>query len=185
MFDPLTDRAERLLRCARRVAIPLPELADRLRTESVALAAELDRDPRFILVDPTVRSDLSLLPPPDRDRYAAALSAAGVHTAVTVSLAAPVESASGSAVEDLLRESVARVLSTSPEPALAEAAERLRGALREALSAAPPAAGPERAPDGTEPSTTPPHGRGGRGRVPPRRRTRSRRRPPYPGSRRE
>ena len=181
MTDTLTDRAERLLRDGRRIAVPLPELAQRLGAQPDSLARALEDDDRFLIVPSAAPLDLTQLEPAERDAYATALRAAGVNTTPSVLLAEPATAGDGSApdapVQLLLRESVTRLLALSPEPNLAAAAERLRTALTAAVRPACP-------PCGTAPSTTPPPDPAGPARVPPRRRAPSHRPPPYRGSRR-
>lgn len=181
MIDSLTDRAETFLAHDRRAALPVAELAGHLRADPESLTRQIARDPRFVLVGPGISPDLDLLPPGERDAYAAALREAGVHLTPSVALADPAEADEGSAVDLLLRSSVARLLALRPEPAFAAAAERARAALGLALTPSDP---PVRSPDGIDPSTTLPPVPSRPARVPPRRRTPSPRRPPYPGSRR-
>lgn len=172
--DPLNERAEAFLTSARRVAVPIPELARRLGADPDSLTRCLDEDPRFVVMDPVVLPDLSHLPSAaDRDAYTRALVTAGVHVHPSVALAEPVSLPPGSPVDLLLRNSVARLLARSSDPALAAAAERLRSALTASVD-----------PGETDPSTTPTPDPPARARVPPRRRAPSRGRPPYPGSRR-
>lgn len=176
MLDSLTDRTETYLRHARRATIPLSELAEQLRADPGSLARLLDHDNRFLLLRPDTAPDLSLLPSVDRDAYAAAFRAAGIHFLPAVALADPPAADPRGPLEILLQSTVARLLASRPEPALAAATDRVRAALE---AAAPTA----RRAHGTDPSTTPLPDRSGPARVPPRRRMPSPPRPPYPGSR--
>lgn len=180
MIDRLTDRAERLLRDAPRIVVPLSELARGLGAEPGTLARDIADDDRFLLLEPAAPLDLTLLTPADHEAYAAALGAAGVHSAPGVLLARPHPARSRapeSPIDLLLRESVTRLLTLTPEPRLAAAAERVLTALAAAIPTV------DRS-DGTDPSTTPPPGPVDPVRDPPRRRPPSPRRPPYRGSRR-
>lgn len=180
MIDTLVDRAERLLSDARRIAVPLPELAARLGAEPSSLAPRLEEDHRFLLIHPITVLDLTLLPPADRDAYSAALQAAGMDTVPRVALAEPPD-LPGRPVERLLRESVTRLLARSPEHGLAVAAERALAALTAVGSPADP---PGDHSSGIDPSTTHPPGPPALARAPPRRPAPPPRRPPYRGSRR-
>ncbi|NIP78590.1 MAG: hypothetical protein GWM90_05050, partial [Gemmatimonadetes bacterium] len=48
----IADRAETLLRTARRMAVPLPRLARELGAEPQALSHHLIGDDRFVLLEP-------------------------------------------------------------------------------------------------------------------------------------
>lgn len=169
---PFTDRAEALLRATPRVSVPLAELAVELGVEGDALAAALDADARFALVQPAAFPRLSALDEAERHAYATAFRAAGLEAAPSVVLTAPDPDPGGPvSVDRILRETVTRVLARSGDPVLAAAAERLRRAVVATDAIA-----------GTAPSTTPPPGRSGPAPAPPRRRPTSPPRPPYPGS---
>ena len=177
MIDSATDLTEELLKNAPRLGVPLSEIAHHLNIGAEALERQLERDARFLLLPTGTFPDLSLLPAKERDAYAAALRAAGLHGTPRVLLADPAAPAPGSSIEVLLRDSVGRLLTRSPDPALAAAADQIEEVLRRFTP--PP---PE--PDRTGPSTSPPPAQTGSERVPPRRRIPSPPRPRYPGSRR-
>lgn len=181
MIDSLTDRAKTFLTHTRRAAVPLAELAGHLRQDPESLVRQIAHDPRFVLIQPAFSPDLAPLNAGERDAYAAALDAVGIHITPSVALADPTALATGGTVELLLRSSVARLLAETREPALAAAAERTRAALDAALTATEP---PEPTSAGTAPSTTPPPDPSESARVPPRRRIPSPPPPPYRGSRR-
>lgn len=192
MIEPLTDRTERVLRRAHRLAVPLPELARQVGASPGPLAEELERDDRFIVIPAAIIPDFTHLPAADRKAYGAALRAAGVQTAPSVTLARPVAPTADGELEVLLRGSVAGLLAVLPVPDMAEAAERARAALDEVRAAARDPSltgvaegdGRPPAPAETPPSTTPPPGPDEPVRAPPRRRIPSPARPPYPGARR-
>jgi hypothetical protein len=187
----LTDRVRAILDRSDRPAIPLPELASAVGVTADGLRHELDPDPRFVLVPPPPFPDLTTLSSAHRATYEAALRRAGVHGAACVALADPDDPGPDPAVGRLLRDSVARLLACSADPALLAAAERLRHALAQALPApaapAPagltPACPAPGATVGTDPSTTPAPGPRVPGRGPPRGRPPPRRPPRYRGSR--
>ncbi len=177
----LTDRVRAILARSDRPAIPLPELASALGATADGLRHELDHDPRFVLVPPPPFPDLTTLSSADRATYEAALRRAGVQGEACVALAEPDDPGPDPAVTRLLRDSVARLLARSADPALLAAAERLRQALAEAVPtpavpapAVPAPAVPAPAVPtpaalvGTDPSTTPAPGPPAPGRAPPR-----------------
>lgn len=145
----LSDRAAALIDAGRPVCLPLPDLARRLGTTPSHLAGLLEEDGRFVLVRPTLFPELALLPESERARYRAALLSAGVTSTLAVGLREPGEAPPDASVERLLRDSVSRLLTVSPEPDLLTVAEGTRQAVSSALLAA---ADPGR----TAPSTTPP-----------------------------
>lgn len=175
--DALTDRAEALLDATPQVALSLPELAGLLDTSTAALAAQLEGDDRFVLIQPTTFPDLSLLAEADRAAYGAALQEAGVHAAPSVALRTPADPGADCSLDLLLRNSVARLLALAPAEGLIAVTERMRMAVGEAIATTDD-------PAGTAPSTTPPPDPLAPGSALPRSRHRPRRRPPYPGSRR-
>lgn len=187
MTDPLTcsliDRAAAILARADRAAIPLPELADRLGATADELRRHLNDDSRFVLVAAPPFPDLTTLAPGDRDAYAAALRQAGVLGEPCVALTDPDDPGPVPPLDRLLRNSVARLLGRTADPALLAASERLRTALS-GLGATPADSAPLQ-PAGTAPSTTPLPGPHGSAKGPPRRLPPSLRPPRYRGSRRE
>lgn len=173
----LTDRVEELLNGTARVAVPVPEIAEALGTSPAALVALIEDDPRFLVIQPEAFPDLAMLPEVDRSAYGRALREAGVHGTPSIALRVAASASDHDDVGLLLRDSVARLLVRSPEPALLAAAERMRRAVTDVTKAGPD-------PVETAPSTTPLPDRSGQNRVPPRRRHSPPARPRYPGSRR-
>ncbi len=171
------DRAVEILSSTSRLAIPLTDLARTLDTSTAALAAQLLDDDRFVVVHPTAFPDLSLLSETDRTAYDVALRAAGVHPVPSVALRTHAGGRRHCSVDILLRDSMARLLASTPQEDLLAAAERMRLAVSRAMGPAPD-------PDGTAQSTTPLPGPPERTRDRPPRRRSPRRPPPYPGSRR-
>jgi hypothetical protein len=160
-MNAIPDRAEAALRAARRMAVPLPQLARELAVEGRSLAHHLAGDRRFVVVEPVAYPDLGPLPEPLRAAYVAALRSAGVEDAPAVVLVTPTPRGPGplEAVETLLHRTVAAVLTRTPDPRLAAAAERTRRAV--AAASEPP---------GRARSTTPLPDRRGPAPAPPPRR---------------
>ncbi len=176
--DPTpADRAVAILSSTPHIAIPLTDLARSLDASAAALAVQLSDDARFVVIRPTAFPDLSLLPESDRAAYDAALRAAGVHSAPSIALRSHASGGRHDSVPLLLRDSVARLLASTPQEDVLAAAERTRVALTCAL-------GPFPDRDGTVPSTTPPPDPPERTRPRPPRRRSPRRPPRYPGSHR-
>lgn len=173
----LADQVEELLNGTSRVAVPLPDVARQLDTSPATLAALIRDDARFVVVEPATFPDLAMLPEADRAAYSRALREAGVHGTASVALRVPLEPLPPGEVDLLLRDSVARLLVQTPEPALLAAAERMRQAVTDVTRRRPD-------PAETTPSTTLPPDPPERNRAPPRRRHSPPVPPRYPGSRR-
>lgn len=147
MTNDLCDRAADVLTHIRRVAVPLSELAGALAAAPELLANRLRADPRFSVIEAEPWADLSVLAPPGRGAYAAALQFAGLTGEPVIVLLSYPPAGSGipATVPDLLRETLVRLLADG-RPAPVAAAEE----ASQALGATPVS--------GTEPSTTPLHG---------------------------
>lgn len=146
-MTPLADRAEALLQRSPRLLVPLVALARRLDAAPDALERQLADDERFVLIRPAGFPDLDGLPESRRNAYDTALEAAGLSCHPGVVLARPSCSPDpGVAVQ--LRESVATLLRTRPDPGLAATGERVMRTLTLALG--------NRSERGTGPSTTRP-----------------------------
>jgi hypothetical protein len=118
MTDITLDLAADILAAARSVTVPLTELARRLGTlDADGLAARLDADPRFLVIEPAGFLHLAGLPDDRRAAYDRALRAAGVLGDRRVAWVPSAAPAADADAVTLLVHITARLLSPRPGPA--------------------------------------------------------------------